>query len=387
MTLRLFLWVSYWPVNPQEPQPENDPNPPGPIQGGPDAAADPADGVGHLPVLPSEVMELLAPEPGEVILDCTLGRGGHAEMLIPRLGPGGRYIGLDMDSGNVAYSRERLGPIAQEAGVNLDVIHANFRDARGVLEQIGVREVDGLLADLGFASNQVDDPTRGLSFSEDGPLDMRLDPQATVTAATLVNTLPQDELADLIYEFGEERLSRRIARKIVEQRQIEPIKTTSGLAALVRRAYPPPKRGPKRPGKKPWSPRSRSRGHRIDPATRTFMALRIAVNDELGALESLLADLPRLLKAGETHTGENSPGAISGGRAAIISFHSLEDRRVKRAFAALGQGPGFAVLTRKPLTASDDEATHNPRSRSAKLRGLQRAGEARDTNDSGPTQV
>ncbi len=334
-------------------------------------------GVGHLPVLPTEVVDLLAPQPGQTVLDCTTGRGGHGALLIPRLGPGGRYIGLDMDPGNVAYSRDRLGPIAEQAGVALDVIHANFRDARGVLEQIGVVGVDGLLADLGFASNQMDDPERGLAFSEDGPLDMRLDTGSTVTAATLVNSLPEGELADLIYEFGEERLSRRIARKIVEQRQIEPINTTSGLAELVRRAYPPAKRQPKRPGKRPWSPRPRNprlRGHRIDPATRTFMALRIAVNDELGALDGLLAELPKLLKPGLTNTGGNNPGAgvNPGGRAAIISFHSLEDRRVKRAFLALGTQDGFKVLTRKPLTAGDDEAGKNPRSRSAKLRGLQR---------------
>lgn len=344
------------------------------------------DSVGHLPVLPDEVMQLLDPQPGQVVLDCTVGRGGHGAMLIPKLGQtsgvggGGRYIGLDMDPGNVAFSRDRLGPIAETAGVSLDVIHANFRDARGVLEQIGVTGVDGLLADLGFASNQMDNPQRGLAFSEDGPLDMRLDTGSTVTAATLVNSLPENELADLIYEYGEERLSRRIARKIVEQRRIEPINTTSGLAELVRRAYPraaSPKRSPKRPGKRPWSPRSRNprlRGHRIDPATRTFMALRIAVNDELGALEGLLADVPRLLKAGHAQTGENNPGDNpgAGGRAAIISFHSLEDRRVKRAFAALGMQDGFTVLTRKPLTAGDDEAERNPRSRSAKLRGLQR---------------
>jgi len=351
-------------VEPEKTQPDN-----------PTRQNDP-DGVGHLPVLPHEVLELLNPQPGQVVLDCTVGRGGHGALLIPRLGPGGRYIGLDMDPGNVAYSRERLGPIAEEAGVDLDVIHANFRDVRGVLEQSGVAGVDGLLADLGFASNQMDDPTRGLAFSEDGPLDMRLDTGSTVTAATLVNTMPESELADLIYEFGEERLSRRIARKIVEQRQVEPINTTSRLAELVRRAYPRPKRNPKQPGRRPWSPRSRNRGHRIDPATRTFMALRIAVNDELGALDGLLAEVPRLLNPGHINTGETIPG---GGRAAIISFHSLEDRRVKRAFAALGMRDDFTVLTRKPLTAGDDEAGHNPRSRSAKLRGIQRTAQAHDT--------
>jgi 16S rRNA (cytosine1402-N4)-methyltransferase len=303
---------------------------------------------GHLPVLAGEVVELLDPKPGQVFLDGTVGRGGHAAVMIPKLGPGGRYVGLDVDPQNAAYSREYLTPIAQQAGVDLDILQANFRDARGVLASLDIPSVDGLLADLGFASNQMDDPKRGFAFREDGPLDMRLDPGCPITAERLVNTLPQDELADLIYEFGEERLSRRIARKIVESRGQEPITTTSGLAELVRRAYPRPPKG---------------RRHRIDPATRTFMALRIAVNDELGALDGLLGDLPRLLRP--------------GGRAAVISFHSLEDRRVKRAFLALGQdvenkGAGYRVLTRKPVTASDDEAQSNPRSRSAKLRAIER---------------
>ncbi len=327
------------------------PNGNDPAQDGPSGSPTETDNTGHLPVLPAPVIELLDPQPGQVLLDCTAGRGGHGALLIPRLGPGGRYIGLDMDPGNVAYSRDRLAPIAKEAGVGMEIMHANFRDARGVLGTLGIDAVDGVLADLGFASNQVDDPARGLAFSEDGPLDMRLDTGATVTAERLVNTLPEGELADLIYEYGEERLSRRIARKIVEQRQREPITTTSGLAELVRRAYP-------RPTRPKGSKKSRGRGKRIDPATRTFMALRIAVNDELGALDGLLAELPGLVNP--------------GGRAAIISFHSLEDRRVKRAFASLGQDAGFTVLTRKPVTAGDDEAQQNPRSRSAKLRGIQR---------------
>ncbi len=325
---------------------------------------DPDDLVGHLPVLPAEVIELLDPKPGQLLLDCTAGRGGHGALLIPLLGPGGRYIGLDMDPGNVAYSQERLGPIAEASGVELEIVHANFREAKWVLERRGIAGVDGVLADLGFASNQVDDPARGLSFREDGPLDMRMDTGSTITAERLVNTLPEGELADLIYEFGEERLSRRIARKIVEQRQREPITTTSGLAALVRRAYPRPPRS-SAPARSKGSGKSRGRGKRIDPATRTFMALRIAVNDELGALDGLLADLPGLLKPGQLN---------AGGRAAIISFHSLEDRRVKRAFIGLGQGEGFTVLTRKPMTASEDEARQNPRSRSAKMRGIQRTG-------------
>ncbi len=309
------------------------------------------DDAGHMPVLAEQVLGQLDPKPGQVVLDCTAGRGGHGALLIPKLGPGGRYVGLDTDPANADYSRHRLSPIAKQAGVGLDVVHANFRDARGVLRQLGIEGVDGLLADLGFASNQMDDPARGMAFSEDGPLDMRLDTGATVTAEQLINQLPQDELADLIYEFGEERLSRRIARKIVELRTHEPITTTGALARLVRRAYGPRK--------------SSSRRQRIDPATRTFMALRIAVNDEMGALDQLLTDLPGLLNPG---------GLNPGGRAAVISFHSLEDRRVKRAFLGLGKDAGFKVLTRKPVTANDDEARANPRSRSAKLRAIERSG-------------
>ncbi len=305
------------------------------------------DGVGHLPVLPGQVGSLLAPKPGQVVLDCTAGRGGHGALLIPKLGPGGWYIGLDMDPANVAFSLARLTPIAEQAGVKLNLVYANFRDASAVLKDLGVEEVNGLLADLGFASNQMDDPQRGLAFSEDGPLDMRLDPGSGATAEQLVNTLPEQELADLIYEFGEERLSRRIARKIVEQRQIEPITSTCGLAELVKRCYP--RKGPR--------PKA-SKGHRIHPATRTFMALRIAVNDELGALDELLTSLPGLLKP--------------GGRSAVISFHSLEDRRVKRAYLALKQDAGYTVVTRKPVTAEEDESRANPRSRSAKLRVIEK---------------
>ena len=328
----------------------------------PHDVANTSDDAGHLPVLPGQVMQLLSPKAGQVVVDCTVGRGGHGAMLIPKMGPGGRYVGLDMDPANVAFSLARLTPIAERVGVRLNVVYANFRDAAAVLGELGVHEVHGLLADLGFASSQMDDASRGFAFSEDGPLDMRLDPTAELTAERLVNTLPEKELADLIYEFGEERLSRRIARKIVEQRRLEPITTTSGLAELVRRCYPRPKpdRRPKSPGRKPWTPRPKSHGHRIHPATRTFMALRIAVNDELGALDGLLEGLPGLLGP--------------GGRAAIISFHSLEDRRVKRAYLSLKQEAGYTLVTRKPVTADADESGANPRSRSAKLRVIEKPG-------------
>ena len=195
---------------------------------------------GHLPVLLAQALEQLDPKPGQTILDATLGRGGHAASIIPLLGPNGTYIGLDTDPNNAAYAKDRLALIAEQAGVALHVRHANFREALDLLPTFQTQGVDGLLADLGFASNQMDDPKRGLAFKDDGPLDMRLDPNHSVTAEHLVNTLPERELADMIYEFGEERLSRRIARKIVETRGREPITTTSGLAELVRRRIPGP---------------------------------------------------------------------------------------------------------------------------------------------------
>lgn len=303
---------------------------------------------GHVPVLLEAVLELLNFSAGQTVLDCTLGRGGHAAAIIPRIGPGGVYIGLDLDGGNLDYARGVIEPIAERHGVGLHLLHQSFAGADGALRQAGVASVDRLLADLGFASNQVDDPARGLSFRSDGPLDMRLDPSGPTTAADLVNTLGERDLADLIYRYGEERLSRRIARKIVALRSDQPIKTTGALAELCRHAYGP-----------------RGRSARIDPATRTFQALRIAVNGELDALDSLLRRLPSLLAA--------------DGLAGIISFHSLEDRPVKRAFLAAQQAGLLERVTRKPVIADPAEQASNPRSRSAKLRIAKRArpGESR----------
>ena len=312
--------------------------------------------VGHVPVLPAEILQVLDPKPGQVMLDCTIGRGGHATMILPRLAPGGRYIGLDVDPGNLEYTRQRLNAIQAVApGVHIDLVHSNFVDARAVLKRLAVDRVDLLLADFGFSSNQMTDPARGFSFMNDGPLDMRLDPTSVSTAADLVNHLPERELADLIYQYGEERLSRRIAAKIVERRRISPITTTSGLADLVRQSYglAPAFEREKGGGGRP---QRRPRIAGIDPATRTFMALRIAVNGELNAIESLLASLPRLVKA--------------GGVAALISFHSLEDRLVKHAFAELEKTGRAERMTRKPLAAQDEEIAANPRSRSAKLRAI-----------------
>jgi len=302
----------------------------------------------HIPVLRDRVLERLGLGPGETVLDATVGLGGHAAAIVPRLGPGGRLVGLDLDPGCLERARAVLSPLAERHGVSVELRHRSFREARAVLDSLGLEGVDGLVADLGFASTQMADPQRGLSFTHDGPLDMRLNPDNPTTAATLVNETPQRELADLIFAYGEERLSRKIARKIVETRREAPIQTTGALAQLVRRAYGPA-----------------GRKSRIDPATRTFQALRIAVNGELAALEALLADLPGLMKP--------------GGRVVMISFHSLEDRRVKHTMMQLAREERGTRLTRKPITADEAEVAANPRSRSAKLRAFEfqdRSGEA-----------
>ena len=286
----------------------------------------------HVPVLPAEVVHYLDPQPGQVFVDCTVGTGGHTRLLAERVQPGGRVIGLDQDAAMLDLARPRL------AGLPVTLVHASFDQLRDVLREQGLTAVDGVLADLGVSSDQLDNPARGLSFQQDGPLDMRLDPSRGATAADLLRRLPERELADLIFRYGEERFSRRIARRIVEARQREPLTTTGQLADLVRRSVPRPKG---RAG--------------IDPATRTFQALRIAVNDELGALERLLAQLP--------------DGVRPGGRVALISFHSLEDRPVKQ---ALRRPEVWEVLTKKPVTAGEDEVRTNPRARSAKLRAARR---------------
>lgn len=330
------------------------------------------DSVGHVPVLLNEVVELLAPSAGDVVVDGTLGRGGHAAAIIPLI-PGGHYLGMDMDRRNAAFAEDRLRPIAEAHGVELTVTSTNFAGAASAMAEAGLSGADALLADLGFASNQMDDPERGFSFMGDGPLDMRLSAPLVfdnasepagiygggagdrgVTAASLINSLPERDLADLIYRYGEERLSRRIARKIVERRAESPILRTGELAEICRRAYPPT------PGRTRGksSGGGGSGGGGIHPATRTFQALRIAVNGELDALDGLLRGLPGLLNP--------------GGRAGVISFHSLEDRPVKQAFLKMQQDGLAERLTRKPITAGPQELARNPRSRSAKLRGLRR---------------
>jgi 16S rRNA (cytosine1402-N4)-methyltransferase len=283
----------------------------------------------HVPVLPAEVLDALAIAPGQTVVDATAGAGGHARLLAERVGPTGRLIGLDQD----AAMLELAGPRLQ--GLPVTLVHANFDRLREVLSELGVDKVDAALADLGFCSDQMDDPERGLSFNQPGPLDMRLDTTQGEPASALLKRLSERDLADLIYQYGEERFSRRIARKIVEVCKRTPLQTTQDLADLVRGCVPRP----------------RGQRHPLDPATRTFQALRIAVNDELGALDRLLAALPGCVKP--------------GGRVAIISFHSLEDRRAKQAFR---ERSTWEALTRKPVQAGEDEVRNNPRARSAKLR-------------------
>lgn len=288
----------------------------------------------HLSVMPAELLAALDPQPGQTIVDCTVGAGGHTRPLAERVGATGSVIGIDQDPTMLDLARTRL------CGLPVRLVHANFEDLPDVLQSLQAGPVDAVLADLGFCSDQLANPERGLSFQQDGPLDMRLDPTCGEPAAALVQRLPERDLADLIYRYGEERHSRRIARLVVETRRTARIATTGQLAELVRRCVPRSRGGPS-----------------IDSATRTFQALRIAVNDELGALERFLTSVPECLKP--------------GGKVAVISFHSLEDRLVKHAFR---DSNVFEVVTKKPLVASEDEAAYNPRARSAKLRVARKKG-------------
>jgi len=291
----------------------------------------------HVPVMPAEVLEYLAPAPGDIIVDATVGAGGHAQWLLARLKPLGRLIGIDCDPAMLELARRRLQGI--NATVARTLVEANFDRLREILDDLGIDAVDAVLADLGVCSDQLDDPGRGLSFQQKGPLDMRFNPAVGEPARSFLLRLNERDLADLLYRYGEERFSRRIARKIVATRRQDPLETTQQLADLVRRCVPRPKR----------------RQQTIDPATRVFQALRIAVNDELGALDRFLAALPECVKP--------------GGRAVVISFHSLEDRPVKRAFRDKSI---WEALTPKPVQATEEELRNNPRARSAKLRAALR---------------
>lgn len=307
--------------------------------------ADPQ-GAAHIPVLLAECLEGLAVRPGGRYIDGTLGGGGHTQAILQASAPDGQVLGLDADPAAIRRVSERLAePIA--AG-RLRLVHTPFEAMAAVAQAEDFAPVDGILLDLGLSSFQLETPERGFAFAQDGPLDMRFDPTRGKSAADILNQRDAEEIADLIYRYGEERMSRRIARQIVENR---PIATTSQLAALVERAVG---------GRK---------GQRIHPATRTFQALRIAVNDELGQLERVLAQTLDLL--------------APGGRLAVISFHSLEDRIVKvwmrdesrtyipdphNIYGGQEREARLHILTKHPLVAGDEEIARNPRSRSAKLR-------------------
>jgi 16S rRNA (cytosine1402-N4)-methyltransferase len=285
----------------------------------------------HTPVLPLEVIEWLRPAPSQTFVDGTLGGGGHARLIAECIGPGGLVIGFDRDPIAIVRTANELQQLPVRA------IHGNYSDIPETLEELAIPKVDGILLDLGLSSDQLADANRGFSFQSEGPLDLRFDTSRGEPAWKMIDRLSAEHLADLIYEFGEERFSRRIARRIFEARRKASIRTASELAAIIRQSVP------------------RKREDRIDPATRTFQALRIAVNEELKWLKVALRRLPDCLRP--------------GGRLAIISFHSLEDRLVKESFRT---DERLTVLTRRPLRATEEEVETNPRSRSAKFRVAER---------------
>jgi 16S rRNA (cytosine1402-N4)-methyltransferase len=286
----------------------------------------------------AEVLEHLAPSRGGTFVDCTVGLGGHARALLEA--GASRLIGLDRDTAALAHARTALS----DFGDRVELVHSDYRRLNDVLDARGLTTVDGVLADLGVSSMQLDSPGRGFSFRQDDPLDMRMDTTAGPTAAESIRDVDERTLADLIYEFGEERHSRRIARAIVAARQRGPIETTAQLAEVVRRA-------------------NRQKGYsRIDPATRTFQAIRIWVNGELEGLDTFLGDAARRL--------------ADGGRMAVITFHSLEDRIAKHTLRALqDEGIGLRIRTKRPMVPGEAEVERNPRARSAKLRAAEQSGQ------------
>jgi 16S rRNA (cytosine1402-N4)-methyltransferase len=305
----------------------------------------------HIPVMPKEVLELLQCKPGGLYVDATIGLGGHAQEILERIQPGGLLIGIDRDKESLEKVERRLKPFAG----SFRLLHENYKNLPLILNNLASRPVDGILVDLGVSSYQLLSPERGFSFQSDVMLDMRMDRTQQWTAADLVNKLSEAELADLIYQYGEERLSRRIAAAIVQERRKAPVTRCSQLADIISRVF-------------------RVRGHQgIHPATRTFQALRIAVNEELEGLEEFLTEAFGFLKP--------------SGRMVVIAFHSLEDRIVKKTFRKLaGQCVCDApselctcprqalanLITTRPMTPGPEELASNPRARSARLRSLER---------------
>jgi 16S rRNA (cytosine1402-N4)-methyltransferase len=307
----------------------------------------------HVPVLRRSCLELLAPKAGDTYLDCTAGLGGHAASVAPALGSSGTIILNDVDPANLRSAAAHVRDSAPAGAVpTIMTVGGNFAELPRTIERLA-RPADIVLADLGFSSNQMDDPSRGMSFMRDGPLDMRLDPSLATTAAELVNTRTPEELIEILRDFGEERQAPAIVRKLVRERAASPITTTARLAQLVRAAMGPG-----------------ALKSNIDPATRTFQALRIAVNDEIGVLEAFMSAVVREAHALAANlSADPAPSWLNpGARIGVISFHSLEDRVVKRGFTQLCQGGLADDVSNGVREASPDEVEQNPRSRSAKLR-------------------
>ena len=294
--------------------------------------------VRHKPVLPREVLEALDPRPGHTIVDCTVGLGGHSRLLLQRITPGGRLIATDFDPASIELARAALEAVA---GGNFTMHHANFAALPGLLSTEGIEHIDAILADLGVASPQIDDPARGFSYRKPGPLDMRMDPGRSESAAQLLARLSERELREALLELGDEDDAPQIARLIVQSRKHHPIVTTDDLTAIVCEA-------------RDFTPK-RAAGAKLHPAARTFQALRMLVNRETQNLDRLLAVAPSLLRPGS-------------GRIAIISFHSGEDRRVKQSFRDGLRGGLYSEASPEPVIAGEQERMENPRSRSAKLR-------------------
>jgi 16S rRNA (cytosine1402-N4)-methyltransferase len=310
----------------------------------------------HIPVLLEATLSLLAPQPGGVYIDATIGGGGHAERILEMSTPDGRLLGIDADPLALQAARERLSPFGQR----VVLVNAYFDRLASIVTDTGFKPADGVLFDLGVSSAQLATADRGFSFQLEGPLDMRMGPEALHSAADIVNTAREEELTRIFREYGEERFARRIARHIVASRQRQPIRTTTDLVHIIMAAVPA---------------RSAGSSPRIHPATRVFQALRIAVNDELGRLQRALPQALDVLRV--------------GGHLVVISFHSLEDRIVKRFFQAeasgcicppqvpacvCGRAPTVKLLTRKPIQPDSNEITRNPRARSAKLRAAEKIG-------------
>ena len=300
----------------------------------------------HKPVMLREALKALNLKPGQTIVDATVGTAGHSLEILKAISPGGRLIGIDRDEDSLVIAKERLDEFNSQVDasdrITIDIAHGDFRDINKILSALKVKKIDGILFDLGVSSYQLDSKERGFSFRYDAPLDMRMDKTSYILAYDLVNNLTEKEISDILWMFGEERWHNRIARHLVRERSHSPVATTGQLRDIVLRAIG-----------RPFSP-----GQRIHPATRTFQALRIAVNRELEALEEALRAVPELLK--------------KNGRVCVISFHSLEDRIAKHNLKENSLKGIYRIITKKPLEASDDETSRNPRSRSAKMRSAVR---------------